>query len=133
MSKRNTTAPRTANPALPSALLELDGFAYQLVYDYRAIAEAEAACNQGKPHAERVNLLMGFTGATAATLPGLFWAALRRHHPKITLEDAIDLIRPDNVYRIANAVAECYDLAQPERGRKDPTGAGGSSQPAGES
>lgn len=120
------TPPVSINPVYPSAALVIDGQEYRLVYDYGAIAEAEAVVNRGRSTAERVNLLYGLmVMMDAATLPGLLLAALRAQHPAITFEQVRAMIRPDTALDIYNAIHAANDLARPDAKRKDPTPASG--------
>ncbi|MEO8100575.1 MAG: hypothetical protein ABI811_22950 [Acidobacteriota bacterium] len=105
-----------AEPKFESVLLEIDGRELRLAYDYNAIAEAEALLNRSR--SAPVNLLVGLVGmVNANNLPGLFWAALRKQQPEITLDEASSLIRADTAALIANAVHEVHQLSLPEAKR----------------
>jgi hypothetical protein len=97
-------------PTVRFASLEVDGVEYRLAYDYNAIVEAEAAA--------RINLLEGMAkillnGMDAAHLRGLLYAALRKAHSEITLDQAGDLIRIDTIEEVRMAVLRAWDASLP--------------------
>lgn len=110
----------TADPTIEFAALEIDGETYRLCYDFGAIAEAEKLTG--------CNLLQGIAyilvnGATASQFRGLFYAALRKAHPKMTIAEADRLVRIDTMADIRTAIETAYTLSMPEakRIREDPT------------
>lgn len=115
MPEENTTPP---TPVMQFADLTVDGETYKLVYDYNAIAEAEAVT--------RTNLLTGLenlTELTAAQLRGLLYAALAVAHPDITVRNAGKMIRLDTLPTITKALATAYNLSMPEPKSENPTDA----------
>ena len=115
MKKLNRPAP---DPVTDAATLEIDGRKYRLVYDFNAIADAEVSAG--------CNLLHGMTATmvnrmSAGQLRGLFFAALRRAHPTITMAAAAALVRLDTMPSIVEKLCECYALSFPAA--KNPTAA----------
>lgn len=108
MPKRSV-AGTALDPTIQFAKLEIDGKAYKLAYSFNAIALAETAAG--------CNLLGGLEnlGAlTALQFRGLLYAALSVAQPKMTIEEAGNLIRLDTKGAIANALAEAYQFSMPE-------------------
>lgn len=104
----------------PAYALELDGEKYELVFDYNAVAEAEAETGG------MVNLLHGIlylNSMSALQLRGLFYAALKPKQPKITLAEAGSLINLETMPLIMAGLAEAWKLSMPEAA-KNPTDAG---------
>ena len=87
---RTNDRDRTADmPAVRFTPLKLSGSAYQLAFKFNALCEAEKLTGE--------NLLQGLGrlingGMTAAQYRAVLYASLRMAHPKLTLEDAGDLI-----------------------------------------
>jgi hypothetical protein len=113
---RNNVAGTASDPTIQFASLEIDGKTYRLTYDFNAIAQAEAASG--------CNLLQGVAGfllntATAAQYRGLLYAALLKAHPKMSIDQAGNLVRIDTMPDIRRALAEAYNLSMPEKKRMD--------------
>ncbi len=88
-----------------------DGRDFTLVFDMDALVQAED--EYGKPLPvlmERVR--EGFVGAVRI----LFWAALQRHHPEVTLSDVNDLLteHSDAIEKMLTA----YQKAMPAEGKE---------------
>jgi hypothetical protein len=118
-----------ADPLVEFATLRIDGESYNLVYDFNAIAEAEKLA--------QCNLLHGIasllaSGATAMQLRGLLYAAMRKAHPKMTIDKAGELIRIDTMPDIYEALGEAYRNSMPEAKKlaEDPTAGGDGGPPA---
>lgn len=117
MVKRRSSV---ADAVTPSAEVEIDGQAFRLVYDFNAIADAESAAGCNLLHGLSATML---NTMNAAQLRGLFWAALRRHHPGITVQRAGELIRLDTMPQIIEGIGQAFVLAMPKK--ENPTPAAG--------
>lgn len=89
-------------------------YGYSLVFDFNALAEAEAATGH--------DLLLKHPGAilqnlTAAGLRGLLKATLSARHPEITAAAAGAMIRPDTMTPICEAICEAWILSMPKQER----------------
>src|SRR5579864_8392167 len=82
MARRESVAGTALDPVIEFATLEIDGETYHLAYDFNAIAEAEKLAEANLLHG--MAALM-FNSTTAVQLRGLFYAGLRKAHPKMTL------------------------------------------------
>lgn len=112
----NSVAGTPADPTVHYHKLELDGEELRMVFDFNAIAAAEQVA--------KVNLLeaLDFSGMTAAQYRGLFWAALLKAQPKITLEEAGALITLKNMPKISDALLQAWknSLARAEPDSENP-------------
>jgi hypothetical protein len=113
---RSNVAGTASDPTIQFAPLEIDGKTYRLTYDFNAIAQAEAASG--------CNLLQGVAGfllntANAAQYRGLLYAALLKAQPRMTIDQAGNLVRIDTMPDIRRALAEAYNLSMPEKKRMD--------------
>lgn len=123
MPRRESVAGTASDPLVKFWPLELDGKTYKLSYDFNAIAEAEklAGCN----------LLMGMGAmlisyTTAQQMRGLLYAAVRKAHPKMTIEECGQLIRIDTIADIKDAIVHAYNESLPEANKiiSDPSEGG---------
>jgi hypothetical protein len=98
----NSFAGTPADPTVRYAKLELSGEEYSLVFDFNAIATAEQVA--------KVNLLESFyfQNMTAAQFRGMFYAALRKAHPEISLQQAGDLITVKTLPVIQEALLKAW-------------------------
>jgi len=110
-----TVAGSRKDPTIQFATLTLDGQEYKLAYSFNAIAEAEnrAGCNL-------LSGLQDLRDLNAQQLRGLLYAALSVAHPKITVEEAGDMIRLTTITTITDALAAAYILSLPEKKKSDP-------------
>jgi hypothetical protein len=120
MAKRSV-AGTAADPTVEYVPIELSGSTWKLAYDFNAIAEAESITG--------CNLLQGVGGVllhtmTATQFRGLFYAALRRAHPEITIHQAGLLMTIENMADIREALLKAYGVSMPER-QADPPQAEG--------
>ena len=115
MGKQRSVAGTPADPTLHFAKLELDDETYLLAYSFNAIATAEnvAGCNL-------LGGLENLTDLTARQLRGLLYAAMAVANPKVTIEQAGELIRLDTITPVTTALAEAYRLSMPAK-KADPT------------
>lgn len=115
--KRAARAASKPAPVQPSTLIEIGGRTYQLGFTYGSIRSAKLAL---RARGIELNLMRSFGLAEidADTLPELFFAALRVHHPDVTFEDALSLISVRNCLRVAEAIATAYiaSMSDPEGG-----------------
>jgi hypothetical protein len=120
--------PSVVKAVQPSATLEIDGRKYELVYDYNAIAEAEAATGGG------CNLLHGLVvpaSMNAVQMRGVFFAALRTRHPEMSISEAGQLLRVDTIAEALRAIGESWALSMPEP-KANPPKADGEKPPSGD-
>ena len=114
---KKTVAGTAADPTIQFATLKAGEREIPLAYSFNSIAEAErvAGCNllEGLDNLESL---------TALQFRGLLYAAMRVADPKVTIEQAGDLIHFGNTGVIASALAQAYRLSMPEK-KKDPIGA----------
>lgn len=125
--KRPSVANSAADPLVQFVKLTIDGEDYQLAYDFNAIAEAQKLAD--------CNLLHGILALLArypdaAELRALLFTALRKAHPRITIEQAGNLIRHDTMGDIVQALRDAYDNSLPEGKKLRPTGGGENPPPA---
>lgn len=86
----------------------VDGRDYVAEWDFNALATAEQLSG--------VNLfttVLSFQGISTLQYRGLLFAALQKHHPKMTLEDCGRMCRPDTLRVITNALLVAWTDAQP--------------------
>jgi hypothetical protein len=111
MPKPKTVAGTAADPTVRFAKLEMEGETYSLAYDFNAIATAEKLTG--------VNLLGGLTrwlqDLDAREYRGIFYAALLKAHPAMTVEEAGALIRLDTMPAINDAIVAAYRLSIPQK------------------
>jgi hypothetical protein len=89
------------DPTLPDVSVEIKGIEYQLSFSFNAVVLAEKATG--------INLLTSIVSdITATSLLGLFWAALITDKPSITIEEAGNLITPQNVGTIRAALITAW-------------------------
>jgi len=111
MAKKNV-AGTTADPVVKFATLKVDGTEYKLVYDFNAIAEAEALTGLNLLTG-MINLWQDLTATKlmgASIVRGLLYAALR---PKLDLEAVGHMIRVDTLTDIVAAIREAYAESMP--------------------
>lgn len=114
---KKSVAGTVDDPTIEFVSIEIDGRQWNLCYDFNAIAIAEklAECN----------LLQGIAGVvlhsmTASQLRGLFYAALLKAHPKITIDEAGSLININSMPDIREALMKSYGVSMPEK-KPDPS------------
>jgi len=95
------------DPALPNVPLTIGGDTYHLCFDFNAIAQVQATTG--------VNLFAADpTKFDPITFRGMFWSALLRAHPDLTINDAGALITPSTIPAIAEAVSKVWNESQAE-------------------
>jgi hypothetical protein len=114
MARRESVSSTALDPTIRFASLEIDDKSYKLCYDFNAIAEAEkvAGCN----------LLQGMAavlinGMSATQVRGLLYAAIRKAHPKMSIEECGKLVRVDTLQEIRDVLVVCYRESVPEEKR----------------
>lgn len=100
-----------ANPHRGEVAFEVDGKSYTLTFGTNAICELEAAMDKGIDEiAQSMSRL--------SVVRGMLWAALRTHHPEITLVDAgaiIDKVRRNAAMKAINeALAVSFPKPDPD-------------------
>lgn len=105
--RRASVAGTAADPLVRFATVELGGETYKLAFDFNAIATAETVAG--------VNLLQAIdlSGMTANQYRGMFYAALMKAHPEMTLAGAGQLITLPNIKRITDGILQAWRLAMP--------------------
>lgn len=87
-----------ANPVKGEVAFEVEGQTYKLVLDFNALCEVEEVLGAG-----------GMDLARPKAIRAIFWAALLRHHPDVTVQDAGDLIGALGLERAGEVVAEAMN------------------------
>lgn len=107
MARKKAVARKAPATVEPNVVLELDGKKYQLAFTFGSLREAKMAL---RARGININLLQSFAyGAIDAdTLPELFFATLRSHHPELGFDEVMALISPRNFPRIVDAVVATY-------------------------
>jgi hypothetical protein len=96
------------NPHKGEAAFEVDGVVYTLRLSTNAICELETAMDKG------LDAIVG-NMARLSTVRGLLWAALRDHHPEITMAGAGILIDKAGMAAAMNAVTAALTAAFPPK------------------
>jgi hypothetical protein len=104
------------DPSLEFVQVQVDDKTYKLLFDFNALAEAEAIT--------KTNLLTGMwafltnrESMTAVQLRGILYASLRKAHPEMTIDDAGALIRLDTFAELNQAVNAAFVISMPEKKR----------------
>jgi len=114
MARLKTVAGTSADPTIQFATLKVGEESYPLAYSFNSIAEAE--------HVAGCNLLGGLENLgelSALQFRGLLYAAMKVANPKVTIEQAGELIGFGSTGVIASALAEAYRLSMPVK-KQDP-------------
>lgn len=103
-----------ANKERGEASFEADGVSYTLRFDQNALCAIEYETAQ--PHADTLTKLIGkryWASAARVTL----WAGLKKHHPGITLDEAGDILKPENQAAALMAISAALTsaFAAPEK------------------
>lgn len=112
MPRNRSVAGTPADPTLQFVPITIKGKTFDLCYDFNAVAEAEKLCG--------ANLLQGIGGVilhtmTAAQFRGLFYAALIKAQPKMTIEAAGALMDMETMPEIREKLLEAYGVSMPEK------------------
>lgn len=102
-----TVAGTAADPTIKYAKLVVDGKTYSLAYDFNAIAFAESV----SPGSNLLEGLRNLRNLTAMQLRGLLHAALLKAHPRMTLNQAGELLRLDTLDTVCDRIAQAYLLS----------------------
>ena len=87
-----------ANSVRGEVAFEVEGRDYKLVLDFNALCEVEDVLGAD-----------GMDLARPKAIRAIFWAALLRHHPDVTVQDAGDLIGALGLERAGEVVAEAMN------------------------
>jgi hypothetical protein len=82
-----------ANRERGEVALEVDGRTYTFCLDLNALTELEALFSTPDREVSFVEVVGKAEQGHAKYIRGVFWAALKRHHPDITLMEAADVIQ----------------------------------------
>jgi hypothetical protein len=118
-----------ADPTLAKTPIVLDGETYNLCFDYRALAEAEAAFQR---EGYTANLLVSLYTFTLENLQLVLPSALRKLHPQIGWVQAQQMVTLATAPVIANAIAEAWLAAQPKPKEEEPPAHGNPHGPSAE-
>jgi hypothetical protein len=104
----NTVAGTTADPTLHFTEVKLSGKTYKLIYDFDAVAKAEALT--GLP------LLVGvdWSKINAQRIRAMLYASVLVAHPEIKLSDITKLITVRNLPRIERALVDAWVSSTPD-------------------
>jgi hypothetical protein len=98
------------DPTSDTVSVTIKGTEYFLTFDFESLAQAEADLNEA---GHNVNLLACMPVPTLATIRPLFAAAVRKHQPKLSYEDAIKLVTPLNAQVIAATLLGAWNGSMP--------------------
>lgn len=103
-----------ANKERGEASFEAGGVTYTLRFDQNALCEIEDETSL--PHADTLTKLVGkkyWASAARVTL----WAGLRKHHPDVSINDAGDILAPENQAAALMAISAALTsaFAPPEK------------------
>ena len=101
----------SANPTIKSTPITIDSKEYSLVYDFAALATAEAALRKQGVQANLLHAL-NLSELDASGLAALLYAGLMRENPKLTYADTLAMISFDNLGSIFDGVLAAYVAAQ---------------------
>jgi hypothetical protein len=106
---KKTVSGTTDDPTIQFATLELDGEKFKLAYDFNAIALAEsvAGCNL-------FDGLQSLRDLNARQLRGLFYAALLKAQPAMTIDRAGAMVKLHTINPITDAIGTAYRLSMPK-------------------
>lgn len=98
---------------LLTSTVDIKGKTYTLCFDTRALIKAE---HDLREQGHDVNLQRSLPVLTLENTVIVFAAAVRRFHPEITFDDAIDLVSMRYYMAVGNAVLAAWEkcLAEPE-------------------
>lgn len=107
------------DPMLLTSTVDIKGKTYTLCFDTRALMKAE---HDLREQGHDVNLQRSLPVLTLENTVIVFAAAVRRFHPEITFEAAIDLVTMRYFMAVGNAVLEAWNkcLAEPEEASAGP-------------
>jgi hypothetical protein len=103
------------DPTVPFVTLALKGTDYKLAYSFNALALAERATG--------LNMFRGLDlqALNALQLRAMLWASLLKAQPKMTLEDAGDLLSsPLDCNLALTAIADAWTASMPKPETVDP-------------
>lgn len=113
-----------ADPTLPKTPVTVGGKRYDLCLDLGALAEAETAINMElfrAGSAERVNLLAALPYPNLMNTRVVFAAAVRTFHPEIGFEEAMKMLRIEDLFDVSAVIARMWESTTQEvRGDGDP-------------
>lgn len=96
------------NPTVRYARLKLKGETFSLAYDFNGLAVAEDLSG--------INLMQAFRSLGDLSISqtrALLFAALRKRHPKITLNEVGDLMEFEALPAITRAISEALENSMP--------------------
>lgn len=108
------------NPHKGEVTLEAGGQTYTLRLAANALVIAEELLDKGV--AEIADMLSDADGFRLGTARALLFAGLREHHPKMTIEDAGEIIGETGIPAVVTKLAESMQaaFARPEEGAPNP-------------
>lgn len=115
-TQKREIAGTPADPTLPKTPVEVGGKTYNLCFDLGALAEAEQAINAELYRAGRkdyVNLLSALPQQNLACTRIVFAAAVRKFHPELGFEAALELVGINDLLTIALAIKDAWEASTP--------------------
>jgi hypothetical protein len=106
-----------ADPTLVKTPVTLDGVEYNLCFDYKALAQAEAAF---KKEGYYPNLLVNMYDFSLESVLLVFPCAVRKFHPELGWEGAQALVTLATANIIADAIANAWIDSQPKAKEEPP-------------
>jgi hypothetical protein len=101
-----------ADPTIKPVDIIIGGKPYALCFDLDSLAEGERAMNREGVECNLLAALPNLTNLSNVRI--IFACAIRRFHPEMSFQKAVALVKLDNVYVIANKIAEAWQAAMPE-------------------
>jgi len=103
------------NPTLPKVSIEVNGATYYLAFDFNALCVAEEATGQNL-----LQRVFDLRDMPSRTFRAIFYAALLKVQPEMTVEQAGALITPGNFDTIYPKLVEAWLESVPKQDDKSP-------------
>lgn len=116
-----------ANKQLGEVPLEVNGKTYTLVMDINAICELETLFSTPERDASFVEIAERVQRGSMRHVRGCLWAALRRHHKELSLEDAGALA--SSISELSTTMAALNASMTPDKADLPPKGKGSKARP----
>jgi hypothetical protein len=116
MKRKLTSVPAVDDPTVETTEIVIGGKTYKMCFDFRSLAKAERELNAA---GHKISLLTALPGHNLESIYVMFAASIRRFHPEIAYEDAIDLVDLPTAFSVYSAIVEAWAKAMPEPRRED--------------
>jgi hypothetical protein len=127
-----------ANPERGQVALTVEDRTYTLILDMNALCELEELLSTPSQAVTAAQAFVAAANLSYRHVRALVWAALRRHHPDLTLSAVGDLIEaaggPEQLFETLKRVREASDpdpVARPRKARRSKAGGPTTSTPGG--